>query len=313
LAYCSTIDLIHNTPVVKLSAMSARYGLNLYAKLEGESPGGSMKDRVALHCVQRAEERRQLFPGQVLVESTSGSLGVGLAIVGAMRGYRVVCVIDPKVTTASVSLMRQFGAETITVHTADDTGSYLRNRLELVADLCKSDRNYWWLNQYGNPDNPETHFMYTGPELLRDLGTDLDWVVIPVGTGGLLGGLSRYLKERMAQCRILAVDAVGSIALGGSPGPRRLVGIGSSRRSRHVDMRRIDALVHVTDQDAFLCARDLAVTEGLCLGGSSGAAFAAIVKNLHLFAPQDKVVFIAADSGFKYLDTIYNDSWIESA
>lgn len=305
----STLDLIHNTPLLRLPTISDRYGRNIYSKLECQNPGGSVKDRVALHCVTEAELRGELRPGSVLIESTSGSMGVGLAIVGGAKGYPVVCVIDPKTTHATIRLMELYGAQVVTATKYDRSGNFLASRLELVQELLAKNKNYWWLDQYSNPDNPATHFQYTGPEIVREMDGKLDWVVIPVGTGGLLGGLSRYLKSELPACRIMAVDAKGSSALGGSPGPRRQVGIGSSLRSQHVDLRLIDRIVMVNDDEAFLQARYLALAEHLILGCSSGSAFAGLVKEIDVFQPGASVVFIAADSGLKYIDTIYDDAW----
>lgn len=308
--FTTITELIHNTPIVALPYFSCELNLNIYVKLEGYNPGGSFKDRVVLHCIENAEKSGQLVKGSILLESTSGSLGVGLALVGSRRGYDVTCVVDPKTTSTNLQLMRMLGASVIVVDEADEHGNYLDARINTVKALLDKDSRYWWLNQYSNPSNPDAHFKYTGPEIMADMKGNVDWIVAPVGTGGLVGGLSRYFKQVHPACKIMAVDALGSVALGGKPGPRRQIGIGSKQQSHHVDLDLIDELVYVSDTESFVASRLLAQKESLFLGCSSGSAFAAILNNKQRFPENCSIVFISADGGFKYADTIYNDEWI---
>lgn len=307
--YASILETVHETPLVGLPGLSARLNREIYVKLESSNPGGSMKDRIALFGIEQAERRGDLRPGATIVESTSGSLGTSLAIVGPQKGYDVVCVVDPKTTTANRRLMALLGARVICVDTPDANGNFLDARLRKVKELLASLGNAWWFNQYGSCDNPRAHMCHMGPEILRDMEGDLQWLVCPVGTGGLAGGLSRYFKTTLPGCQIMAVDAEGSVVLNGPPGPRRQIGIGSNRRSDHIDLALLDELVYVTDQEAFAAAAMLARDESVCLGCSSGSAFAGLLKRVNRTRPGDKIVVVSADGGMKYLDTIYNPQW----
>lgn len=305
----SVLDLVHQTPLVFLPILSRELGRNLFVKLEANNPGGSMKDRVALHCIEMAEQRGSLKPGSTIVESTSGNLGVGLAIAAHCKGYRVICVTDPKTTAVNTQLMRAYGAQVVCVDKSDANGNYLSTRLETVDRLLRETPQSWWLNQYESPDNPDTHFLYTGPEILHAMEGDVDWIVAPVGTGGLVGGLSRFFKMHLPKCRIMAVDAAGSVVLGGPAGPRRQVGIGSNRVSSHLDLQLLDESVYVTDADAFRATRLLASRESLLLGCSTGSSLAGLIQRLGKTKPGSRIVVIAPDSGVKYMDTVYNDQW----
>jgi len=308
--YRSPLALIHETPLVELPSVSRRLGRRIFLKLESANPGGSMKDRIALHCVEQAERAGLLRAGYVIIESTSGSLGISLSMVGAQKGYRVICVVDPKVTNAARRAMELFGATVVCVNSPDAHGNYLAGRIARVRQLLSRYSPSWWCNQYDNPDNPGTHFKFTAPELLRDMDGDIDWIVCPVGTGGLAGGVARFFREHLPTCSIMAVDAVGSVALNGPPGPRHQVGIGSSQRSKHLDLNSLDELVYVSDAEAFKGARMLAEEEGLCLGCSTGSALAGLIQRLDRTSAGSRIVVIAADSGLKYMDTIYDPGWL---
>lgn len=307
--YRSILETVHETPLVGLPKLSARTDREIYVKLESSNPGGSMKDRIALFGIEEAERRGDLRPGATIVESTSGSLGTSLAMIGTQKGYGVVCVVDPKTTTANRQLMILLGARVICVETPDANGNFLDARLRKVQELLTHVSNAWWFNQYESCDNPRAHVCHTGPEIYRDMDGDLQWVVCPVGTGGLAGGLTQYFKRKLPSCQIMAVDADGSVVLNGPPGPRRQIGIGSNRRSDHLDLSVLDELVYVSDDEAFAAAISLAREESLCLGCSSGSAIAGLLKRLSRTNPGDRIVVVSADSGMKYLDTIYNPQW----
>jgi 2,3-diaminopropionate biosynthesis protein SbnA len=307
--YASILQTVHETPLVGVPRLSARLDREIYVKLESSNPGGSMKDRIALFGIEEAERRGDLRPGATIVESTSGSLGTSLAVIGPQKGYTVVCVVDPKTTAANRRLMTLLGAQVVCVETPDANGNYLDARLRKVKELIVQLGNAWWFNQYENCDNPRAHMRHTGPEICRDMNQDLQWLVVPVGTGGLAGGLSRYFKATLPDCKIMAVDAEGSVVLDGAPGPRRQIGIGSNRRSDHLDLTLLDELVYVSDDEAFAAAASLAREESMCLGCSSGSAIAGLIKRLSRTSPGDRIVVVSADSGMKYLDTIYNPEW----
>jgi len=301
----SILNAVHETPLVALPKLSARLDRHLFLKLESANPTGSMKDRVALHCIDKAIERKRIVPGDVIVESTSGCLGISLAMVGRHRGFHVICVIDPKTTTASRVLMRSFGAEVIEVSGADPYGNYLQARLNKVNEIVSTTERAWWFDQYSNPDHPDAHEYHTAPEILRDMDGDVDCVVCPVGTGGLVAGISRFFKRCLPRCRIMAVDAEGSVALGGRPGPRLQVGIGSGMRSKHVSLDLLDEKVYVSDAEAEGATHLLAEEETMLLGGSTGSALAGVIKTLHRTRSGERIVVVAPDLGLKYIDSLY--------
>jgi cysteine synthase len=231
----SVLQCIHNTPLVKLSALSERFNRSIYVKLEGSNPTGSMKDRVALNCISRAEERGDLKRNGGIVVSSSGNMALSAAFVGRKKGYKVTCVLEPKVTAVNLSLIKRLKAETVMVQDADPTGNYLMSRIQRVNEIVDSNLGIWHPDQYNNDDHPKTHFLYTAPEILRDLHGQIGWLVCTAGTGGSLGGLSRFFKLNAPKCKVMAVDAKGSVVLGGPPGPRLQVGHGSSRNSNFID------------------------------------------------------------------------------
>jgi N-(2-amino-2-carboxyethyl)-L-glutamate synthase len=304
------LECVHETPLIFLERLSQETNQKLFLKLESANPTGSMKDRVALYCVQRAEESGKLAPGASIVESTSGSMGISLAMVGAHTNHPVICVIDPKATRSSRMFMQRLGAQVIEVTTADRYGNYLEARLDKVRDLVSKNPEMWWLDQYGNPDHPRAHERHTAAEIARDMQNLIDWIVCPVGTGGLVAGISRFAKSHLPDCKILAVDATGSVALGGIRGPREQIGIGSSVPSKHVCRDLIDETVYISDAEAFRAARLLLEKESQLVGGSTGSTAAGLFKMLPHIRTGSRIVLIAPDHGFKYLDTIYDDNWI---
>lgn len=279
-------------------------------KLEAANPCGSLKDRTAESLLDDLEQRGLLERGCVLVESTSGNLGIALAWLARQRGYRFVAVIDPKTTPENVARLRQLGARLELVDTPDAAGSYLLARIERVRRLCASSRAYVWPDQYANPANPLAHEQGTAPELLAQLGGELDAVFVPVSTGGTLAGIARFLRRESASTQIVAVDAHGSVALGGSPGPRLLTGIGAAKRSSFATRDLYDAAVLVSDREAFAYCRTLAATTGISVGGSSGAALAACARVLARDAELERVACICPDGGRSYRSTIYSDRWL---
>lgn len=279
-------------------------------KLEAANPCGSLKDRTAQSLLDDLEQRGVLERGSVLVESTSGNLGVALAWLARERGYRFVAVIDPKTTPENASRLRQFGARLELVDTPDATGGYLLARIEHVRRLCASSPAYIWPDQYANPANPRAHEQGTAPELLAQLGGELDAVFVPVSTGGTLAGIARFLRRESPSTEVIAVDAHGSVALGGSPGPRLLTGIGAGKRSSFATPDLYDDVVLISDREAFAYCRTLAARTGIRVGGSSGAALAACASVLAGDAELDRVACICPDGGRSYRSTIYSDRWL---
>jgi N-(2-amino-2-carboxyethyl)-L-glutamate synthase len=279
-------------------------------KLEAANPCGSLKDRTAASLIDDLEQRGLLERGRVLVESTSGNLGIALAWLARQRGCRFVAVIDPKTTPENVRRLRQLGAHLELVDAPDAAGGYLLRRLERVRQLCASSSAYVWPDQYANPANPRAHEHGTAPELLAQLAGALDAVFVPVSTGGTLAGIARFLRRESPSTRIVAVDARGSVALGGRPGPRLLTGIGAGKRSTFATPDLYDEMVRVGDAEAFAYCRALAATTEIALGGSSGASLAACARLLARDGELERVACICPDGGRSYRSTIYSDRWL---
>ena len=282
----------------------------VHLKLEGANPCGSLKDRTAQSLLDDLEQRGLLARDSILVESTSGNLGVALAWLARRRGYRFVAVIDPKTTPENVARLRMLGGRIELVETPDPAGGYLLARIERVRRLCASSADYVWPDQYANPANPRAHELGTAPELLNQLGESPDAVLVPVSTGGTLAGIARFLRRESPATRVVAVDAQGSIALGGRPGPRLLTGIGAGKPSVFATPDLYDERVVVGDAEAFAACRALAARTGVEVGGSSGATLAACALLLAREPGLEHVVCICPDRGQSYRSTIYSDRWL---
>jgi 2,3-diaminopropionate biosynthesis protein SbnA len=299
-----------NTPLAEITLTVRGAIRRAHLKLESANPCGSLKDRTAASLVDDLERRGALGPGSVLVESTSGNLGVALASIARRKGYRFVAVVDPRTTPENVARLRRLGARIELVSRPDDAGGYLLSRLERVHELCASSAAFVWPDQYSNPANPRAHEQGTGPELLDQLHDDIDALFVPVSTGGTLAGIARSFRRESGKTRIVAVDAVGSVALGGDPAPRLLTGIGASRRSSFASADLYDALALVHDAEAFAFCRATAAATGIRAGGSSGAALAACGRALAADPDLERVACICPDGGEAYASTIYDDGWL---
>ncbi|HMG21006.1 MAG TPA: pyridoxal-phosphate dependent enzyme [Kofleriaceae bacterium] len=300
-------SMIGRTPVVQIRSFGPGAAHDIYLKLEGANPGASIKDRAALGLILDAERKGLLKPGATLVESTSGNLGKSLAMIGCARGYRVVLVMDVKVTPSVVAFCRAFGAVIDMIDEPDETGSYQKPRLRRVKQLLAEIPDAYWPNQYDNPANPAVHEATTAKEIIGDL-PDLDYLVASVSTGGHLSGVARAIKRARPSAQVIAVDALGSSVFGFPYQPFLLNGIGLAWTPGNVDLRAVDEVSLVRDADAYSACRLLAQRDGVLIGGSGGAV---LFTCLALAARRPgKILGIAADTGANYLDTIYNDQWI---
>jgi cysteine synthase A len=306
----SVLELIGNTPTVELNRLTSSNGASVYAKLEGFNPGGSSKDRAAKSMIEGAERRGWLKPGGTIVESSSGNLAIGLAMVGRLKGYRVVCIVDPKITEVNLSILRAFGAEPLMVEEADENGNYLVARIEAAKAIAESCENAFWTNQYDNPDSPEAYRRGLAREIYEEFGDNLDWVVLPTGTAGLITGCSQGLKETVPDVKVMGVDAVGSVTYGTPAGKRLLTGIGAAIVPGNLKPELYDEVVHVSDARAFRFTRLLAAEEGLLVGGSSGAVVSAALELAGALPPTAKVLTVLPDRGDRYFNTIFSDDWL---
>ncbi|GAA4154549.1 2,3-diaminopropionate biosynthesis protein SbnA [Actinomadura keratinilytica] len=285
-------------------------GCPLYLKCEGFNFAGSVKLKAAAQMIDAAERDGSLTPDSILVESSSGNLGVALSIIAAARGRRFVCVTDPRCNPATMRLMRALGAEVRVVSRPDAAGGYLASRIAYVRELCASDDRYLWLNQYANPNNWLAHYRGTAPAIDRGF-PGLEVLFVGAGTTGTLMGCARYFRERGRPVTIVAVDAVGSVTFGGVPGRRLVPGLGTSCRPALVDESYIDDVVYVPEADTIRTVHRLSA-HGFLFGGSTGTVVSGAERWLAAKYPgADPVaVAIAPDLGERYLDSLYEESWL---
>lgn len=305
------VDQIEWTPMQQISVVIKGNLRRISLKLESSNPTGSMKDRTGLALIQYLENGGRLREGSVVIESTSGNLGVALALQCKASGYPFTAVIDPKTTQENIAKMEALGARIEMVQQADINGGYLLSRLARVQEICSCDDCYVWTDQYSNPANPLIHYSCTGPEIYHQMKQRVDVIFIPVSTGGTLAGIGRFFRETSPSTLVIGVDAYGSVIFGTSPGVRKLTGIGSSRRSTFIrpDLYNTHMLVH--DEEAFAFCRALYASTKIKLGGSSGATLAACAHYLSAHPSLQNVVCVCADSGENYASSIFNDEWIQ--
>ena len=290
-------ELIGQTPMLRLRRLAGPESASVYAKLEFLNPGGSVKDRAALGMILEAERRGVLRPGSTIVEATAGNTGVGLALVGVNRGYRVVLLVPEGYAEEKCILMRGFGATVIRTPEAEGMSGAIKQALA----IAESDPNVWPALQFDNPANPQFHHDTTAVEIWEQMEGRIDAFVSGVGTGGTFSGVGRFLKERNPGVFTVAVESQGSILQGGEPGPHKVEGIGVSFIPKTFDSAVADEIVMVTDDDAFAMVRRLAAEEGLLAGSSAGAIIHAAVAVAQRLGPGKRVATIIPDSAERYL------------
>ena len=284
------------------------FGRGLYLKCEGFNFAGSIKLKAATEIVDSAERDGVLLPGATLVESSSGNMGVALSMIAASRGYRFICVTDPRCTVTARRLIEVMGGQVRIVGQPDAVGGFLGARIRDVQELCAANPRYVWLNQYENAGNWQAHYKITGPAIASSFPT-LDVLFVGAGTAGTLMGCARYFREYGRPVTIVAVDSVGSVTFGGEPGRRLIPGIGASVRPALLDESYINAVVHVPETDTVRTCRDLA-RRGFLLGGSTGTVVAGALAWLSANSAAATAVAISPDLGERYLDTVYDAGWI---
>ena len=304
------LSAIGNTPLVRLTQIIKKAPFDLYAKLEALNPGGSMKDRPALNIINHGLAAGMIDRDTVIIESSSGNMGIGLAQVCAYYQLRFICVIDPKTTPQNIRLLKLYGAEIDLVTEPDPaTGEFLQARIHRVQTLRRMFEHNFWPNQYANMHNPYAHYQ-TMDEILNALNGKLDNLFCATSTCGTLRGCATYIREHELKTKVIAVDAIGSVIFGGQRGKRLIPGHGAAVRPELYDDNLADRCIHVTDLDCVIGCRRLIKHEGLLAGGSSGALLAAVERLQHEIPAGETCVMILPDRGERYLDTIYSDEWV---
>ena len=312
----SILDAIGHTPLVRLNRLTRDIKAEVYVKVDYLNPGGSVKDRIGLTMINEAERKGLLKPGGTIIEGTSGNTGMGLALVAAVRGYKMVFTITDKQSKEKIDLLKALGAEVIVCPTAvepDDPRSYY----SVAKKLAREIPNSFYPNQYENPMNPEAHYQATGPEIWEDTEGKITHFVCGMGTGGTISGVGRYLKEKDPAVKVIGVDPIGSLyyefVKTGKVGKALtyvVEGIGEDIFPATMDFKYLDDVIQVTDPECFVWARRLAKQEAIFTGGSGGGCVSAALR-LAATLPQDAlVVAFLPDTGMRYLSKVYNDEWM---
>ena len=307
----SIVDTIGNTPIVRFSRLHPPG--NLVGKIEYLNPGGSVKERIAVEMIDRAEAEGVLAPGGTIIEPTSGNTGVGLALVAAVRGYRVICTVPDKVSKEKQDLLRAYGVEVVETPT-DLRPGHPESYYGVADRLATEIEGSFQPNQYFNEANPRAHYETTGPEIWEQTAGAVDVVVAGVGTGGTITGAGRFLKEKKSGLEVVGADPEGSIYTQGPAGDLHqylVEGVGEDFYPETVDLDLIDRFIEVTDAESFAMARTLARTEGVLTGGSGGLAVEAALR-VAREDPDRLVVVIVPDSGRGYLSKVFNDGWMRA-
>ena len=311
------LEAIGQTPLVRLSKIIPDNRAQILVKAEFLNPGGSIKDRMAMYIIEKAEKEGKLKPGGTIVENSSGNTGVGAAMIAAVKGYKVIITMPDKMSQDKVSLLEAFGAEVIVTPTdvpADSPESYY----SVAKRIAEETPGSFYLDQYNNPDNIEAHYRITGPEIYKQTNGKIEYFVAGIGTGGTLSGAGKFLKEKIPGIKIIAVDPEGSIFYDyfktgklTKPHVYEVEGIGEDMLAKAMDFSVVDEIIKVSDRECFITARDLSRKEGLFAGGSSGGAVWASLKVAEKARISDTIVTILPDSGDRYLSKMFNDNWMK--
>lgn len=291
-------DLIGNTPILKLNNIKTKDGVNIYAKIEGNSPGGSCKDRIGMYMVNKAEKEGKLKAGYTIIEATAGNTGIGIALAAINKGYKIIFIVPDKFSIEKQKIMKALGAEII--NTPKEEG--MEGAIRLANSLLSEIPNSLSLNQFTNEANPLAHYETTGQELYEDLDGEIDYFVAGAGSGGTFSGVLKFLKENIPDVKGVLADPVGSTIGGGECGSYKIEGIGNNFIPETMKMSLVDDVIKVNDDEAFDTVKLLAKKEGLIVGSSSGAALAAALK-LAEKIEKGNIVTVFPDRGDRYFST----------
>ncbi len=299
-------DIVNDGTFLRLRGFGLK---NFHLKLEWLNPAGSIKLKTAIGLIDDVTARGLVADDTILIESSSGNLGVALSMICAEQGRSFTCVVDPNTSAHSIKIMRALGTDVVIVNRHDSNGGYLGTRIAYIRDLIARDRRYVWLNQYENPNNAGIHARMTARSITEAFER-VDYLFVGTGTAGTLMGCLRHFREHSPHTRIVAVDSVGSVTFGQPAGKRYLPGLGASQRPPLFDPAGVHGLHAVTEADAVRICRYLARTNGLLGGGSTGTVVAGVLAWRDRLPGDAVVVAISPDSGERYLDTVYDDEWV---
>ncbi len=310
------LEIIGNTPLVKLNTIAKGLKPTILLKLEYLNPGGSAKDRIALSMIEDAEKKGLLKPGGTIIEPTSGNTGIGLAMAAAVKGYKVIFTMTDKVSIEKEQVLRAYGAEVIR-RSSDLTQDHPDNYYHTAERLAAEMPNSFFPNQYINPENPASHYRTTGPEIWKDTDGKITHFVVGLGTGGTVTGTGKYLKEQNDNIKVIGVDPHGSVYNSRyykrpyKAKSYKVEGIGHEYIPGNLDFSIIDDIIVVGDRESFDTAREVVRKEGILIGGSSGSAIAAALKIAKKLTKNDVVVVLLPDSGKSYISKIFNEDWMK--
>ena len=312
----NVLAAIGNTPIVKLNKLVGPNDATVYVKLEFCNPGGAVKDRMALHMIDKAEREGKLKPGGTIVENTSGNTGFGLAMVAAVRGYKCIFTMPDKMSAEKVNRLKALGAQVVVTPTnvaADDPRSYYETAKRIVRETPGA----FYPNQYHSPDNIEAHYLTTGPEIWRQMDGKLDYFVAGLGTGGTMSGVGKFFREKNPKLQNVGVDPIGSVYAGyyktgkiGASHVYKVEGIGEDMLCGAMDFKVVDDIRQVDDRQSFAAARRLAREEGIFAGGSLGAAVHVAVQLAKEVGKGKTIVVVLPDSGSSYISKFHSDEWM---
>lgn len=316
IVYTDILDMIGNTPLMRLFRITEGVRAEIYAKLEFLNPIGSIKDRVAKHMLEKAEEEGRIKPGDTIIDNSSGNTALALAVICTLKGYKLKIVVRDNLSNEKIKLLKALKVDMVFVdHTLppDSPDSYNNITPRIVAETP----NGYYLDQHNNRENNEAHYLTTGPEIWEQMEGRIDYFVAGIGTGGTVCGAGKYLKEQDPTIRVVAVDPVGSVFYSyfktgrtEPPSPYLMEGLGDEFLIGCVDFDVLDDIIQVSDRQAFLTTRKLADVEGIMAGGSSGAALLACLDLARRIDRPARIVTLFPDSACRYLSTIYNDDWL---
>lgn len=315
--YKDVLDGIGNTPLIKLNRITKGLKPDIFAKLEYVNPMGSIKDRIAKFMIEKAEKEGRIKPGDTIVDNSSGNTALALAMVCALKGYKLKIVVRDTLSSEKIKFLKAMNVEIVMIDSTippESPDSYNN----IAPQIAQETPNGYYFNQHNNRENNETHYKTTGPEIWEQMEGKIDYLIAGIGTGGTICGTAKFLKEKDPRIKVIGVDPVGSVFFdhfhskkSAKPSPYLLEGLGDEFLIGCVDFNLIDDIYQIKDKDAFLMARELADKEAILAGGSSGAAIWATLKLTREIERPARIVTIFADSANRYLSTIYNDEWLK--